>query len=172
MNPLTGVLAEAWGLYRRFAAHGGPVLAVRYSPDGRRVLTGCTDRSARLIDLDGGRLVRSFDGHAGYVRSVAFAPDGRRALTGGYDYTARLWDLETGRSLDTVELHEKPVLCVALTADGKQALSGGGDGAAHVPAPDIAENEGVAQPQKPKSASKSRSALKTRTMSTVSDVTR
>jgi len=21
MNPLTGVLAEAWGLYRRFAAH-------------------------------------------------------------------------------------------------------------------------------------------------------
>ncbi len=37
------------------------------------------------------------------------------------------------------------------------AESGGGDGAAHVPAPDIAENEGVARPEKPKSGSKSRS---------------
>ena len=43
------------------------------------------------------------------------------------------------------------------SAPAADPTPGDGDAAAHVPAPDIAENEGVARPQKPKSTSKSRS---------------
>ncbi|MFH1047143.1 MAG: hypothetical protein V1738_02470, partial [Patescibacteria group bacterium] len=68
------------------------------SPDGRYVLTGSDDGTARLWDAGTGEFVREFTGHSGYVLSVAFSPDGRYVLTGSYDRTARLWDVETGET--------------------------------------------------------------------------
>jgi|ETNmetMinimDraft_26_1059896.scaffolds.fasta_scaffold15012_4 hypothetical protein len=75
--------------------HSMVVASVAFSPDGRRVLTGSFDKTARLWDTESGRSIRTFKGHSDFVISVAFSPDGRRVLTGSTDLTARLWDART-----------------------------------------------------------------------------
>jgi hypothetical protein len=66
---------------------------VAFSPDGKLVLAGSRDNTARLWDAATGREIRVFKGHENRVTSVAFSPDGARVLTGSAEKTARLWDI-------------------------------------------------------------------------------
>jgi WD40 repeat protein len=77
----------------------GEVLSVAFSLDGRQVLTGSADNTARLWDLQTGQEIRRSEGHTDWVSSVAFSPDGRQVLTGSGDKTARLWDAKSGRQI-------------------------------------------------------------------------
>ena len=67
------------------------VVAVAFSPDGKAVLTGSLDRTARLWDAATGRPIGPPLAHQGEVIAVAFSPDGKAVLTGSQDRTARLW---------------------------------------------------------------------------------
>ena len=112
----------------------GYVTSVAFSPNGRQVLTGSWDGTARVWDAATGKELRQFEGHTGWVLSVAFSPDGRQVLTGSgnpfertSDNTARLWDAATGQELRRFEGHTDPVTSVAFSPDGRQVLTGSGD---------------------------------------------
>ena len=107
--------------------HSRAVLAVAFSHDGTRVLSGSGDNTAKLWDADTGQFLRTFAGHSGTVRSVAFSPDGSRVLSGSQDRTLRLWDTATGRLLRTFEGHSGEVWSVAFSPDGTRVLSGSHD---------------------------------------------
>src|SRR6516165_7674839 len=81
------------------------IRAVVYSPDGKRVLTGSNDNTARLWDTAAGEAVATLKGHTAFVRAVALSPDGKRVLTGSWDNTARLWDAATGEAVATLRGH-------------------------------------------------------------------
>jgi WD40 repeat protein len=51
-------------------------------PDGRVMLTGSVDKTARLWDAATGAPIGSPLTHQDWVASVAYSPDGRTALTG------------------------------------------------------------------------------------------
>jgi uncharacterized protein (TIGR03067 family) len=92
-------------------AFGGGAMCVAFSPDGRRVLSGGTDKVLRLWDVATGKELHHFAGHLDAIWSVAFSPDGSYALSGGggqlrddqwrvgSDWAVRLWRL----------LHRPPV---------------------------------------------------------------
>src|SRR5581483_4630512 len=76
--------------------HGGPVMAVAYSPDGRRLATAARDATVKVWDLANGREVLCFRGHREEVKAVAFSPDGRRIASAGGNAVV-LWDPDTGK---------------------------------------------------------------------------
>jgi WD40 repeat protein len=97
---------------RTLLGHQGEVWCAAFSPDGRRVVTGSEDRTARVWDVATGKELFALRGHDRPVVRALFSPDGRRLLTvssarsgseGGTEggsvkpTTARLWDAATGR---------------------------------------------------------------------------
>jgi hypothetical protein len=85
--------SSLWGERRFLTGHEGYIAAVAFSPDGKRVLTGSWDKTARLWEAATGKPVATFTGHTGPIWAVAFSPDGQRVLTGSADNRARLWEV-------------------------------------------------------------------------------
>jgi tetratricopeptide (TPR) repeat protein len=100
---------------------------VAFSPDGKAVLTGSWDHTARLWDAATGRPIGSPMPHRSLVVAVAFSPDGKAVLTGSWDHTARLWDAATGRPIGPPMPHRSVINAVAFSPDGKAVLTGSED---------------------------------------------
>src|SRR5260370_782668 len=109
-------------LLRIFAGHIDPVWSVAFSPDGKLVLTGSSDQTARLWERSSGKELISFQGHRGPVYSVAFSPNGKHILSGSDDQTSRLWESSSGKVLTSFHEHTNPVTSVAFSPDGKLVL--------------------------------------------------
>jgi eukaryotic-like serine/threonine-protein kinase len=112
--------------------HTHSVLAIAYAPDGRRIVTGSADKTARVWDAATGNLQLLLEGHTDVVRSVAFSPDGRRILTGSWDGTAMLWDAASGKVVQTLRGHDDAIFSVAFSPDGQRIVTGSRDLTARV----------------------------------------
>ncbi len=113
---------------RSLQGHTGDVLAVAFSPDGRKALSAGRNGLLKLWDLEQQAPLQQFIGHSGDVLAVAFSPDGRRALSGASRGELKLWEVATGQELLPLQGHTGDVLAVAFSPDGHKALSGGRDG--------------------------------------------
>ncbi len=87
------------GRARALLGHRGPVWSVEFDPDGDRVITASSDRTARIWPVNQGdpteaATPRALRGHLATVWSARFSPDGALALTTSADGSARLWRLE------------------------------------------------------------------------------
>jgi WD40 repeat protein len=108
--------------------HGGPVLGLAATRDGRRLASAGEDGVVQIWDADTGELMMSLAGHAGPVSGLAFHPGGSRLATAGMDRTVRLWDLESGQELLTLRGHTQRVRRLAFSPDGRKLASAGDDG--------------------------------------------
>ncbi len=130
--------AQLWDIQSRdplvrFSPHGA-VASADVSPDGRLLVTGSWDRSAKIWDIATGKALRKLDGvHQGYVNSVEFSPDGKLVLTGSDDGTARLWDIATGLPVEPVlRGHASRIRQARFSSDGSRALTTANDKTARV----------------------------------------
>jgi len=78
---------------RTFHGHTWWVWSVAFSPDGRQILTGSDDGTAKIWDAQTGQEIGTISGHTASVNSVLFSTDGRTLLTASDDGTVRLWDI-------------------------------------------------------------------------------
>jgi WD40 repeat protein len=107
--------------------HDGGVSSVALSPDGRRIVSGGSDRTLKLWDAQTGKEIRILKGHSKVVLCVAFSPDGRRIVSGSWDRTLKLWDAETGEEIKTLKGHSDSVWSVAFGPDSRRIVSGSWD---------------------------------------------
>ena len=77
----------------------------------RYLATGSHDSTAKLWDVESGKVVRTFKGHTSSLNSVSLTD--KYLATGGNDSTAILWDLKSGKVLRTVK-HDWQVTSVSL----------------------------------------------------------
>jgi WD40 repeat protein/serine/threonine protein kinase len=100
--------------------HGGDILGVAFGPDGRRLASVSTDRTARLWDIATGALLSPPIRHEQTVRAVAFSPDGRVVVTSCDDGTVMRWDGVTGTAVGASIQHDAPVSTLRFSADGSK----------------------------------------------------
>ena len=112
------------GLSAPFEGHTNAVYSVCVTPDGKHVVTGSEDSTARIWLLSDGSHVRTLQGHTGNVRSVCVTADGKHVVTGSDDKTARIWLLSDGSLVRTLQGHTGIVVSVCVTPDGTHVVTG------------------------------------------------
>jgi serine/threonine protein kinase/WD40 repeat protein len=97
------------------------------SLDGKRVVSGSFDLTARIWDTQTGETLQVLTGHTGVVSSANFSPDGAKVVTSSSDGTVRIWDANTGETLHVVDLGA-PIANVSFSPDGRLIAAADTDG--------------------------------------------
>jgi WD40 repeat protein/tRNA A-37 threonylcarbamoyl transferase component Bud32 len=108
--------------------YGDGIIAVEFSPDGRRLAyaggtrgwTRSQDTTIRIWDLATGETLR-LEGHAQAVFGLAWSPDARLLVSCGFDGRIKAWDPDSGTELPPFFASPKQrVLCRAdFSPDGQ-----------------------------------------------------
>ena len=109
---------------KQIFSHELLVTGVAFSPDGKTILTGSDDKTARLWDAASGQPIGKPIQHSSQLSDVAFSPDGKTILTACLDGSARLWDVNTGQLIGQPMKHRNGSLSAAFSPDGKTVLTG------------------------------------------------
>lgn len=109
-----------------FSSHRA-VASANFSPDGKLVVTGSWDNSAKIWNAQTGHVVQKLvNGHDSMVNSAVFSPDGQFVLTASDDGTAKIWSL-AGQVVGTLAGHTDRVRSASFSRDGKQIVTTSSD---------------------------------------------
>jgi WD40 repeat protein len=103
-----------------------------FSPDGRRIVTGSLDKTARIWDAATAKEIAALRGHDNFVVSAAFSPDGSRIVTSSWDKTVRIWDVTTAREIAVLRGHEDIVWSATFSADASRIVTASKDKTARI----------------------------------------
>jgi WD40 repeat protein len=81
--------------------HKSDINQVRYSPDGKLIITSSDDNNAIIWDKATGKAKWILSGHSSFVKDAQFSPDGKYVITCSRDNTLKKWDTRTGKLIVT-----------------------------------------------------------------------
>lgn len=96
--------------------HDSPVVSLAFSNDGTKLVSGSTDKTARVWDLADAKFpeIARFAGHTSAVTAVVFNTDGQQVLSGSADNSAKLWAVADAKELMSFAGHTGPIVAVAM----------------------------------------------------------
>jgi DNA-binding beta-propeller fold protein YncE len=103
-----------------------------FSPDGARLAFGGADKSARVVEVPGGKVKAKIDQHDDWCFGAAFSIDGKHLVTPGRDRALKLMESETGSFIDNITsitpgVLGGPLYFVARHPQKNEFITGGDD---------------------------------------------
>ncbi len=116
-------------LLRALEGHAGAVHCVTASVDGRYVVSGGADRTARVWSVDGAETaeLRRLE-VAAPVQAVCLSPDNARLYTAEPSRFVGVSDVTSGSLLERFEAHGGGIASLVVSADGRHLITAGSDG--------------------------------------------
>jgi WD40 repeat protein/transcriptional regulator with XRE-family HTH domain len=116
---------------RELRGHTADVWGADFSPDGKLLATGSSDKTIRLWELASGETIRIFSSDTSGLEEIAFSPDGKTIVAAGWEGTAdndvSLFSVASGQVVRVFSGHSAAVYDVTFFPDGKSIVSGGED---------------------------------------------
>jgi len=116
---------NGWKPERILRGHRGAIVSLTFSHDGNQLLTGSRDATARIWNLDSGRVL-TLSGHRRGVTAARFSPNDRLVATASSDHDIRLWSARTGSLVRPVlRAHFGAVSDARFSDNGRWLVSAG-----------------------------------------------
>nr|CAH8870008.1 unnamed protein product [Trichobilharzia regenti] len=93
--------------------HSAPVVSLDISADSRLIITGSSDKTVRLWELQFGNCQRRFTSHLEPVTCVRFIPHTSLAVSCDQGGQIKQWDIKKFREITTLKGHTGSVTCLA-----------------------------------------------------------
>ncbi len=109
--------------------HSDGVNSVKFSPNGKLIASGSSDKTIRLWDPHTKKNIAILTGHQTNVLDISFLGDSKTlASIGNNDIDIRLWNTETGKLISTIESKSKHPYSLDVSPDGETIAVGNSDG--------------------------------------------
>jgi WD40 repeat protein len=106
---------------KTITAHAKNIYCLKYSNDGKSLITGAFDNTAKIFNATTYAETKSFAGHKDAVRSAWISGDGKFVFTSSADSVLKRWDAASKKELNSVK-----GLILGLINDKKQVLVASG----------------------------------------------
>lgn len=129
-------LVRVWSIetgekMQEFRDQRGVILAMTYSPDGKRLVASSIndENSFAVWDITSGKLVKKVLGQGSQIHCFRFSPDGKILAATDTNGDICFWDATTLELKDRLRAHEAPVVGLAFCpTDGNRLVSSAQDG--------------------------------------------
>jgi WD40 repeat protein len=97
---------------KKFTGHSGGIWT--FSTDGNTLITGSTDKTARIWHVETQELIKSLKLHRSTIRTLLFYNN--YVITGSRDHSIAVWN-SSGDLLHVLDLHTQSVRCLDISDD-------------------------------------------------------
>lgn len=102
----------------RLSGHTNAVNALAFSPDGRNLVSGSSDATALIWNMEAREISRVLSGHNERINAIAFLPGGQEIVSAGHGGELNIWSTATGERRATLGGHKAAIMSLAIAADG------------------------------------------------------
>ncbi|MFM6910427.1 MAG: WD40 repeat domain-containing protein, partial [Dolichospermum sp.] len=103
----------------------GWVIAVKFSPDGKKVAS-CGGDGVKIWSIENVECLKTLPEQQTGAFSIDFSPDGTKLVSGSPDTTIKIWDVETGKLSQSLPGLNKLTSSVSVSPNGKLLANSNG----------------------------------------------
>src|SRR5262249_15335632 len=112
---------------RRLASSSGPVGALAFTPDGKKLVSS-VQGAAVVWDIKAGKIIHTIRRPVLLSGSMALSRDGETLALGTHRHAVQIWDVTTGKELLTKSQgHDSPIVNLAFSPGGTILASAGAE---------------------------------------------